>query len=193
MAKHILHIDSSVRFTGSFTRKLSAQVVAQFADVTVTVRDLGKGLPLIDEAWIGANFTPVDARGPEAQATLALSDTLIAEIQAADLLVIGAPVYNFGPPATLKAWIDLIARAGVTFQYTGAGPEGLLTGKRAIIVVASGGTQLGSAADFTSTYLRHVLGFIGITDVTLIAADALMIAGEDAVIGQAQAAIAQLA
>ncbi len=88
-------------------------------------------------------------------------------MQAADTLVIGLPIYNFGVPAALKAWVDQVARAGVTFRYTETGPKGLLTGKRAIIAVASGGTEAGSDVDFATGYIRHVLGFIGITDVHL--------------------------
>ncbi len=95
----------------------------------------------------------------------------MAEVQAADTIVIGLPIYNFGVPAALKAWIDLIARAGVTFQYSAEGPKGLLTGKHAIVAVASGGTEIGSDIDFASGYIRHVLGFVGITDVTFIRAD----------------------
>ena len=89
--------------------------------------------------------------------------------------MIGLPIYNFGVPAALKAWVDLVARAGVTFRYTEAGPQGLLTAKRAIVAVASGGTEAGSEIDFATGYIRHVLGFIGITDVSFVTADRLMI------------------
>jgi len=128
---------------------------------------------LITEDWIGANFTPADQRSDEQRQILALSDSLVDEIARADTLVIGLPIYNFSVPASFKAWIDLVARVGLTFAYTETGPKGLLTGKRAIIAVASGGTTVGSDADFATGYVRHVLGFIGITDVTLIAADAM--------------------
>ena len=101
---------------------------------------------------------------------MAESDALIAEVQAADVLVIGVPVYNFGVPAALKAWIDMIARARETFKYTENGPVGLLTNKKAYLVVASGGTEVGSAIDFATPYMKHVMGFIGITDVTVISA-----------------------
>lgn len=174
---HILRIDASARHEGSVSRDVTDQIIAHL-DAPVTVRDLAAGIPLIDAAWIGANFTPEADRTPKQAQALALSDTLVAEIQAADTLVIGLPIYNFGVPAALKAWIDQVARAGVTFRYTANGPEGLLSGKRAIIAMASGGTQAGSEIDFATGYLRHVLGFIGITDVTLITADRMMVDAE---------------
>jgi FMN-dependent NADH-azoreductase len=191
MTQTLLHIDASARTQGSVTRALSARIVKTLGG-TVIRRDLADGLPLVTDTWINANFTPTNAR-TEAQAeALALSDTLIAEIKAADTLVIGAPVYNFGVPAALKAWIDLIARAGVTFEYTETGPKGLLEGKRAIIAVASGGMPIGSEMDFATGYLRHIMGFIGITDVEIIAADRVM-ADADAAITAANAQIDALA
>ncbi|TNJ41127.1 FMN-dependent NADH-azoreductase [Phaeobacter sp. B1627] len=171
MAQTVLHIDSSARLTGSVTRDLTAQVVERLGAKEVIRRDLATPLPLLDEAWVGANFTPADQRSDAQKATLALSDSLVAELQSADTIVIGAPIYNFTVPTTLKAWIDQVARAGLTFQYTENGPEGLLTGKRAILVVASGGVAAGSDADYASRYLRHMLGFIGITNVDIVAAD----------------------
>ncbi len=177
MTHTVLNIQASARHDGSVTRQLSDKVLAEIAaDETIT-RELAEGLPLLDSAWLGANFTPVDDRTPEHCETLALSDSLVEEIMQADTLVIGSPVYNFSVPAVLKAWIDLIARVGVTFKYTPDGPVGLLSGKRAIIVIASGGTPVGSDIDYASGYLKHIMGFIGITDVTIIAADAL---GNDA-------------
>ncbi len=178
MANRILRIDASARRTGSVSRDLADRIIARFEGAQVTTRDLATPLPLIDEAWVGANFTPADDRTDDQRARLALSDELIAELIAADTIVIGLPIYNFGVPAGLKAWIDLVARAGVTFRYSETGPKGLLEGKRAIIAVASGGTQTGSDFDFATGYLRHVLGFIGITDVTLVNADRMMIDAE---------------
>jgi len=169
---HILRIDASARRTGSVTRDLNDRLIGRFDDTaTVTTRDLATGLPLIDEAWIGANFTPTDKRNDTQRELLSQSDDLIAELQAANTLVIGLPIYNFGVPSALKSWIDLVARVGVTFKYTETGPVGLLKNKRAIVTVASGGTQVGSAMDFATGYLRHVLGFIGITEVDFISAD----------------------
>lgn len=174
---HILRVDASMRNEGSVSRVLADKLVARLAtaDSTITERDLAKGIDLIDEAWIGANFTDPADRTDAQKATLAKSDALVQELREADTLVITAPVYNFHVPAALKAWIDMIARARETFRYTENGPEGLLTGKKAYIVVTSGGTVLGSEYDFISGYLRHVLGFIGITDVSFIDSSGLML------------------
>ena len=177
MTHTVLNIQASARHDGSVTRQLSDKILTKIAaDQTIT-RDLATGLPLLDAAWLAANFTLADDRTDVQRETLALSDTLITEIKQADTIVIGSPVYNFSVPAVLKAWIDQIARVGVTFKYTPDGPVGLLSGKRAIIVIASGGTPVGSDIDYASDYLKHIMGFIGITDVTIIAADAL---GNDA-------------
>ncbi|UWQ58684.1 NAD(P)H-dependent oxidoreductase [Leisingera caerulea] len=180
MTRTVLHIDSSARIEGSVTRDLSARIVSRLGADQVISRDLAAPLPLLDGAWVGANFTPADQRTDEQKQLLALSDSLVEELKQADTIVIGAPVYNFSVPSTLKAWIDLVARVGLTFQYTENGPIGLLEGKRAIIVMASGGTQAGSDIDFATTYLRHVLGFIGITDVEVVAADAMSIDADGA-------------
>ena len=177
MTHIVLNIQASARHDGSVTRQLSDKILTEIAaDQTIT-RDLATGLPLLDAAWLAANFTLADNRTDVQRETLALSDSLITEIKQADTIVIGSPVYNFSVPAVLKAWIDQIARVGVTFKYTPDGPVGLLSGKRAIIVIASGGTPVGSDIDYASGYLKHIMGFIGITDVTIIAADAL---GNDA-------------
>lgn len=175
MSPVLLHIDSSARQTQSTTRDLSERIVAKFDGAQIIRRDLSQTLPLIDETWIAANFTPDADRTVEQRETLALSDTLVAELEASDVIVIGLPIYNFTVPATFKAWIDQVARAGKTFRYTEAGPEGLLKGKRAILAVASGGTRTGSEIDFATGYARFMLGFIGITDVEIIAADQLAI------------------
>ncbi|MDE0970450.1 MAG: NAD(P)H-dependent oxidoreductase [Octadecabacter sp.] len=177
MAHTVLNIQASARHDGSVTRQLSDKVIAEIGADKIITRDLSKGLPLLDGAWLGANFTPVSDRTDAKRKTLALSDSLIDEIEAADTLVIGSPVYNFSVPAALKAWIDQICRVGVTFKYSPDGPVGLMSGKRAIIVIASGGTPVGSDIDYASGYLKHIMGFIGIHDVTIIAADAL---GKDA-------------
>jgi len=177
MTHTVLNIQASARHDGSVTRQLSDKILTEIAaDQTIT-RDLATGLPLLDAVWLAANFTLADDRTDVQRETLALSDSLITEIKKADTIVIGSPVYNFSVPAVLKAWIDQIARVGVTFKYTPDGPVGLLSGKRAIIVIASGGTPVGSDIDYASGYLKHIMGFIGITDVTIIAADAL---GNDA-------------
>ncbi|MEM8980003.1 MAG: NAD(P)H-dependent oxidoreductase [Pseudomonadota bacterium] len=193
MANHILQIDSSARIAGSATRSLTAQVVAHLKASTVTTRDLSaEPIPHVTQEWVAANFTPKETRTPEQASQLALSDALIDELQAADTVVIGVPIYNFNVPAAFKAWVDHIARAGVTFQYTDSGPKGLLTGKRAIVVVASGGVKLGSEADIVSPYMTQILGFVGITDVTFISADQMAIDPENG-LKAAQAAITDLA
>jgi FMN-dependent NADH-azoreductase len=191
MTLTILQVDASARMTGSTSRELTSRIVSKLSG-DVLRRDLAKPIPQIDENWVQANFTPAEERSEAQTDALRLSDTLIEEIRAADVVVIGVPVYNFGVPAALKAWIDQIARAGVTFRYTDDGPEGLLTGKRAILAVASGGTAVGSEIDFASGYLRHVLGFIGITDVEIVAADRLMVDAETA-LSKADARINEIA
>lgn len=182
MPKHILRIDASARKTGSVTRELNDSIIDRFSmsgDATVTTRDLAdEALPHLTESWIGANFTKPEDRSPEQNDALALSNDLIDELKSADVVLIGLPIYNFGVPAALKAWVDLIARAGVTFKYSETGPVGLLDGKRAIVAVASGGTAMGSDIDFATGYLRHVLGFIGIKDVVFVAADQMAIDAE---------------
>jgi len=172
----ILRIEASPRKTNSVTRELTSKVIDHLGSQTailVTDRNVSDGLPVLDADWINANFTPIETRTDSQKAKLALSDALVEEVRRADTLVIGMPIYNFGIPATLKAWVDHVARAGVTFRYTENGPVGLLEGKRVIVVIASGGTSVGSDIDFASPYIRHALKFIGITDVTIIAADAL--------------------
>ena len=180
----VLRIDSSGRVQDSVTRQLAdlfmAQLQHQGREIQVTTRDVAHGIPFINEAWINANFTDPAQRSEQQRETLAYSDSLVQEIMAADVLVIGAPIYNFGIPAALKAWIDMIARARLTFRYGENGPIGLLTGKQAYLIMASGGTPLGSDIDFASTYLRHVLAFIGITQVETIAAERLMQQGDAA-------------
>lgn len=168
----LLRIDSSARTQGSITRDLTARITKAHDGAQVIHRDLAETpVPQITESWVTANFTPAEDRTDAQVETLALSDDLLAELEAADTIVIGLPVYNFAPPAALKAWVDNVARVGRSFRYTAEGPEGLLKGKRAILAMASGGTAEGSEIDFASTYMRHILGFIGITDVTVIAAD----------------------
>ena len=171
----ILEISSSGRQEGSLTRQLSAELIAALEDrygsTDITRRNLSAGVPLLNEAWITANFTPDEDRTQKHRETLAYSDELVDELKRADALVIGVPVYNFSIAATLKAWIDMIARARLTFRYTENGPVGLLEGKKTYLVVASGGVPVGSPMDFATPYLRHALSFIGITDVEIIAAD----------------------
>lgn len=167
---NILHIDASAHSDTSVSRKASAKIVAQIGG-TVVRRDVDADpLPFIDAAWADARLTDPATRSPKDADQLALSDTLITELQAADTIVIGVPMYNFGAPATLKAWMDLVARPRVTFKYTDDGPIGLLTSKKAIVVVSSGGVAIGSDLDHLTPHLKLFLGFIGITDIDVRAA-----------------------
>ncbi len=190
---NILRIDGSMRRTGSISRQLTDEVIdhltSRTAGARVRVRDLADPLPHVTEDWINANFTDPDARTPDQKQTLSQSDALVEELEAADAIVIGLPIYNFGVPAAVKAWIDLIARARLTFKYTETGPEGLLTGKTAYVVVASGGTGVGTEIDFATDYLKFALGFVGIKDVRVIDASAHM-QGLDAALSRARGAIA---
>ena len=174
MTKSLLRIDASARYSDSVSRALADQIVAKLAPSTITIRDLNNTIPHVDGAWIGANFTPADERSSDQQDTLALSDELIGEVKAADTILIATPIYNFGVPASFKSWFDQVARVGITFKYTDTGPVGLLQGKRAILALASGGTEVDSAIDFATPWLRHVMGFIGISDVQVVRSDRLM-------------------
>jgi FMN-dependent NADH-azoreductase len=179
----ILRIDASGRRAGSNTRALTDHLIAKLQaenpDAEVVTRDVAPGVPFVGEDWINANFTPDEARSAIQKEELAYSDALVGELETADVIVIGAPIYNFGIPATLKAWIDMVARARKTFKYAEGGPVGLLEGKKAYLAIASGGTEVGSSIDFASGYLKHVLGFLGIHDVEIFAADQLMMHGEE--------------
>lgn len=181
MTKNILCVNSSMRQEGSRSRALASAVVKQLSqlhqDAAVVERDLSDGVQFINANWIEANFTAPDARTPRQKAELEYSDVLFNELLAADFLVIAAPIYNFGIPAALKAWVDMVVRAKQAFTYAEDGPKGLLHGKKAYLVVTSGGTKAGSEVDYASPYLKHILGFVGITDVVLIDSD---LAGVDA-------------
>ena len=193
---NILLVNASGRKNNSVSRQLSKELLDALKDsgvnAVVMKRDLADGVPFVDEDWINANFTPEEERTADQAATLSFSDGLVDELKAADIIIIAAPIYNFGIPAGLKAWIDQIARARLTFKYTASGPVGLLKDKRAVIVTASGGTEAGSAIDFASDYLRHILGFIGVTDVSQVAADKLMV-DADAAMAKARGQIAAVA
>ncbi|WP_028100499.1 FMN-dependent NADH-azoreductase [Pseudoduganella violaceinigra] len=185
---NVLYINSSVRNAGSLSRQLSAEFIAKWqaanpAD-TVIERDLASNpVPHLTEQMMGAFFTPADARNAEQAQTVKLSDALVDELIAADVIVIGAPMYNFSVPSSLKAWIDHVARVGRTFQYTANGPQGLLKDKKVYVFTASGGAYSEGAAaafDHLTTFLRTVLGFIGLTDVQFIRAEGVAM-GEQAV------------
>jgi FMN-dependent NADH-azoreductase len=186
---NILHIDSSARHVDSVSRRLTRRLVdgliARHPEASVTRREVDDRLPLLGEPLLGALAAePRD----EAQRTLAaLPDRLIAELEQADVVVLGVPIYNFGIPAALKAWIDLVARARRTFRYTENGPVGLLADRPVYLVVASGGTAIDSAVDFATPYLRHVLGFLGLHDVRVIDASRLMLEGDAKIAAAARA------
>ena len=169
----ILRIDSSARHEGSASRELAGRLIDRFDDAVVVERDLAAGLPLLSETILGAMWTPPEQRSADQQAALTVADQLIDELVSADVVVIGLPIYNFGPPASMKAWADLVARAGTTFRYGDQGPEGLVPDKPVYVVVASGGVPVGSPMDLSSTWLTTFLGFLGLRDVTVIAADQL--------------------
>lgn len=195
---NILYVTASIRSADeSVSRGLGQRLVDGLAAKTgasVTTRDLAAGdLPYVSAERFGANLTPAAERTAEQAELAAIADTLIAELQAADTIVIASPIYNFGPPAVLKAWADLVARAGTTFRYTPTGPEGLLTGKTAYLAIASGGTPVGADFDFMSRWLTFFLGFIGITDVEVVAADGIMGQDGEAKIAAAQEAALKLA
>ena len=187
MAK-VLHIDSSVRSTGSLTRQLGGEFIAKLkaADpsTTVVTRDLATSpVPHLTEQMLGAYFTPAEQRNAEQAFVIKTSDTLVDELLAAVTIVIGAPMYNFSVTSGLKAWIDHVARAGRTFKYGANGPEGLVSGKKVIVFVATGGAYSegpAAAYDHTTTYLRSVLGFLGMTDVTFVVTEGVAM-GEEAV------------
>jgi FMN-dependent NADH-azoreductase len=176
----LLRIDSSPMGEHSISRKLTGHFAASWRKAhpggEVISRDLTRTeLPPINGNWVGAAHTPEDALSSEQREALAVSDTLIAELKKADEYVFGVPMHNFSIPSTLKLWIDQVARAGKTFSYGAGGPKGLLTGKKATLLVASGGVyEHGTAMaslNFVTPYLRAVFGFLGVTDVTIIAAE----------------------
>jgi len=200
---NILQINSSARRVqdgqGSFSTRLAAEVVEALkvsnAGATLTVRDLGlQPHPSMDEAALGALFTPADARSPEQNARVAENDALINELQAQDAVVIGAPMINFGIPTQLKNWIDAVARAGTTFRYTATGPEGLVKGKKVYVVLTRGGVYRDQPSDTMVPYLKTVLGFLGMTDVSFIYAEGLAMGpdAEAAALASARAQIAAL-
>jgi FMN-dependent NADH-azoreductase len=161
----VLHINSSARLENSNTRIIGQYLVDALGEPVVS-RDLAQQpLPPISAEDLVAVHGSNDSQRASLQRQLTLSDQLIDELKRADTLVLGAPMYNFGIPASLKQWIDAICRAGVSFKYTEQGPVGLLGIKRAFIITATGGTPIGSEMDFASRYLEHICRFIGITEV----------------------------
>ena len=189
---NILQINSSARSSGSESTRLADAIVAKLQDsappAAVTRRDLAvTPHPPIDEATLGALFTPADQRTPQQAARVALDDLLIAELQAADVIVIGSPMYNFGITVQLKSWFDAVARAGTTFKYTATGPVGLLTGKKAYVTLARGGFHRDGGNDGQTQHLKTFLGFLGISDVTFVYSEGLNMGPEAVATAQAKA------
>ena len=172
----LLHIDASPRGDASLSRQLSAAYAAKWkeshANGKIIRRDLTttKDLTFVDLAWIAGAYSAPDTRSDESKKALEISDTLIAELVEADTIVVGTPMYNFNVPAALKAWIDLIVRVGRTFAVNNGNYEGLLKGKKAVIAIAAGGhydSEYMAAINNETPYLKLILGFVGITDVTV--------------------------
>ena len=189
---NILQINASARREAANSTRVADSITARLQATnpaaSLTLRDLAvTPHPVLDEAALGALFTPAEKRSAEQAARVALDDALIAEVQAADAIVLGVPMYNFGVPVQLKNWIDAIARNGVTFRYTEQGPKGLLQGKTVYVALARGGRHRGTEADSQVPYLKTVLGFLGMTDVHFIYAEGLNMGAEATAQGFAEA------
>ncbi len=179
----LLHVDSSPLYGQSVSRQLTGAFVAQWKSThptgIVLDRDLNStSIPPINGEWVAAVYTPEEARTPEQTELLSLSDSLLAELQQADEYVFGVPMHNFGVPSVLKLWIDQISRVGKTFSYADGKPKGLIIGKKATFIIATGGiydaqTQMASF-NFVEPYLRSLFGFLGLTDVTFLTAGGTM-------------------
>ena len=197
---NVLIIESSARQQGSFSRQLTQQFISQWqaahpAD-QVTLRDLALNpVPHLDANLLGGWMKPEAQRNADEQSSLQRSNELTDELLAADVLMLAAPMYNFAIPSTLKAWLDHVLRAGVTFKYTETGPQGLLTGKKAYVLTARGGLYAGSTSDHQEPYLRQVMAFIGIHDVTFIHAEGMNLGGDfqEKGLNQAKARLSEVA
>jgi FMN-dependent NADH-azoreductase len=196
----LLQLNASLFSLGGQSSQLADQFVnawrANNDGAEVAFRDLASDpLPHLDAERFLAFIAAPDARTPQQQALLVQSDALVAEIKAAQVIVLGLPMYNFGVPSTLKAYFDHIARAGVTFRYTANGPEGLLSGKKAYVFAARGGLYAGTPRDSQTSYVRDFLAFIGISDVEFVYAEGLSMGepSKQASLAGAQQRIEQLA
>ena len=172
----ILKLNSSCKNKNSYSKELTEKMVNELVSNTsgaeVIDRDLTKSsLPFLNGSIIEAISTPETKRTQQQKDVLAISDTLIHELQKADIYVIGVAMYNFAPPSVLKAWADLVARSGVTFRYTNKGPVGLLENKTAYIMISTGGTKVGGPLDYASTWMQSFLNFMGICNVKIIPLD----------------------
>lgn len=185
MAKKVLHIISSPRGETSITRKLGDEIIAKikakYPDAEIKEKDLAAdAFPHLDELQIAAWFSPAEARTPDQTNAVQISDEAIKEMQEADIYVIGAPFYNFAIPSTLKAYLDHIVRPGITFRYEDGKPEGLIKNKKAYIATASSGVYSEGAFqpfDHAIPYLKFILSFVGVTDISVVRAEGLRIEG----------------
>ncbi len=186
MPTNILHIDSSAQTDRSASRQISQAIVSRLmANVhspQVVRRDTNERPSFIDNEWIGASFTPESERSGAMVEALKTSAVMVTELAQADHIVIGSPLYNFAIPATLKTWIDHVARPGLTFQPTDDGFEGLLKGKRAYLAIVSGSTQIEGPMDHATPYLKQMLGFLGITDVLVFPASNVIVNDRETVL-----------
>ena len=197
---NVLIIESSARQQDSISRQLTQQFISQWqvahpAD-RITVRDVALNpVPHLDANLLGGWMKPAEQRNDDEQVSLDRSNELTDELLAADVLVMAAPMYNFAVPSTLKAWLDHVLRAGVTFKYTDTGPQGLLTGKKAYVLTARGGLYAGSTTDHQEPYLRQVMAFIGIHDVAFIHAEGMNLGGDfqEKGLNQARSRISEIA
>ncbi|WP_236176954.1 FMN-dependent NADH-azoreductase [Pseudomonas qingdaonensis] len=196
----VLIIESSARLQDSVSRQLTRDFTSQWQAANpadqISVRDLALNpVPHLDSHLLGGWMKPEAQRSAEEVQALARSNELTDEVLAADVLVLAAPMYNFTIPSTLKAWLDHVLRAGVTFKYTPTGPQGLLTGKRAYVLTARGGIHAGAGSDHQEPYLRQVMAFIGIHEVTFIHAEGLNMGGDfhEKGLNQAKALLAAVA
>jgi FMN-dependent NADH-azoreductase len=174
----ILQINSAARSQNATSTLLVNELTEKLQQANpgakLVVRNLqAEPLPHLDDSILGAFFTPADQRSPEQTAISARSEALIDELKAADIIVIGAPMYNFGISSQLKTYFDFISRAGLSFQYTATGSEGFVTGKKVFVVTARGGQYVGTPDDTHTLYLQTFLGFLGMTDVQFIYAEGL--------------------
>lgn len=198
--KTLLQLNSSLYAGDGQSSRIASQFVAPWRasnpGATVLVRDLAREpVPHLDAERFAAFLAGEEARDASQQAVVAYSDMLIGELQRADVIVLGLPMYNFGLPSTLKAYFDHVARAGITFRYTDKGPVGLLTGKQAYVFAARGGQYAGTPSDTQTPYVRDFLRFLGIDEVEFVYAEGLAIgdASRQAALAQAQSAIRRMA
>ena len=197
----LLQLNASINNSNGQSSQLANQFVAGFREThpetKIIVRDVAaaEAVPHLDAERFGAFITKPEERSNAQHAVVAYSDALIAELQQADVIVLGLPMYNFGVPSQLKAYFDHIARAGLTFRYTDKGPEGLLAGKKVYVFAARGGLYAGTPMDTQTSYVRDFLRFLGMTDVEFVYAEGLAISpqSKEAGLARAVAEIARLA